>query len=194
LADTTDVNPQFVVNTSSPWDAVLVDETGAEADVVLGGGITESVSNYVSLREAINSDQTSGWRYTLTQPHARQIGQIVGEGPVILFSEYWPSDESCDPIGSSYLSQLYIGTGHAAPFFGLNIQKSVPINGEQSAFLNRWINPGEIIGKVKEAAKTPGGDAVVQSSTGEILPPIDLDEILSKSGIISWREIPINWQ
>ncbi|MBX2859000.1 MAG: hypothetical protein KTR17_10085 [Cellvibrionaceae bacterium] len=193
MIDVTHIQPQFIENTQSdPWDGKIFDARNGLDSVTLSTGV--SVDNYPEYRDTLHQLNPGGWYYDFESPFAKQIGGVVGEGPVITFSEYVSkanSANACSSLGTSSISQLYIGTGHAAPFFGLN--KRVQLYGEE--IQQRQIQGGEaILGLVKEPAKPVDGDSVAQSNTGEIIAPFKLDELLFKSGLVSWREIPVTWK
>jgi type IV pilus assembly protein PilY1 len=107
----------------------------------------------------------------------------------LLFTEYIPTGDACDPLGETLLNAVHFETGTAAPFAALGAGGTTNNNG--SLISARSVEYG--LGLVRDVVVDPTRDRVIgQDATGGLRAE-DIEGPDSLSGRMSWRELQIDW-
>ncbi|NHN39301.1 hypothetical protein G8764_18500 [Pseudomaricurvus alcaniphilus] len=180
----------YVRNCAAPCD-----DPSASSDVVING---VTVSDWRALRREIL--KTNGWYREMNlslanTAAARVVGATNLVGPTLLFSEYAPSVEQCEPVGYSRINAYHFQTGTASPF--------APVGTDGS---KKYNNDGEYVKTdtgITNSLTLLGGDGQGDSDDAEGTGvSVDDHGVLSDHGPTnepapfgrqSWQEINVNW-
>ncbi len=132
-----------------------------------------------------DKDIYHGWKINLAG-RERVIGQPAILGDIVTFTSYIPSDDPCEPDGTSYLWAVYYRTGTA--YHKSVIGTKVRTEGTE---VLRKVGLGSGLSTTPNihAGAGDGTKAFVQSSTGAILSIEQTNPGVVKSGMRSWREL-----
>ncbi len=195
IREPTDSNGLLTYNTVNITDD-LIDTTGIEvfnngtirrngsSPVSLSNG--DSVSTFADLKASIASEQ--GWFFDFEDSMARQVGLSGQENVSILFTEYIPTGDPCDPLGETFLNAVYFETGTAAPFAALGTDTNTTYN--SGILASRSASYG--VGLIRDVVLDSRARAIGQDSTGALKTQDIMGPPIPK-GRLSWREIDIDW-
>ncbi|MEJ2418796.1 MAG: PilC/PilY family type IV pilus protein, partial [Exilibacterium sp.] len=195
IREPTDSNGLLTYNTVNITDD-LIDTTGIEvfnngtirrngsSPVSLSNG--DSVSTFVDLKASIASEQ--GWFFDFEDSMARQVGLSGQENVSILFTEYIPTGDPCDPLGETFLNAVHFETGTAAPFAALGTDTNTTYN--SGILASRSASYG--VGLIRDVVLDSRARAIGQDSTGALKTQDVMGPPIPKCRL-SWREIDINW-
>lgn len=197
------------INDDPSWGTVLQSELADVTDIqVFDDGtisyanaspieipLGNTVSTFDDMKSAIDG-QREGWYFDFdgSNPAARSLNPPVRISKLLLFTDYTPSDDECQPEGESYLYALDYTTGTPQPFAPLGIDMGVSGGvGNAAHLVNAKVSFGKGASSAlilhRGAAAEPNEISVIsQSSTGALqnqtvtLPPVT-------SGRQSWRII-----
>jgi type IV pilus assembly protein PilY1 len=167
------------------YDNGLASRDGA--DVVLNNG--DTVETFAGLRASIRN--SAGWYLDFPSLIARNVGRVGQANTSILFTEYYPSRSTCDPLGRTKLNALHFETGTASPHVALTTGSETHHRGEGTISLSQ-VDFG--VGMVRDVpeSKTLENRIIVQDETGALLRQ-DINPPPAPKGRTSWREVPIDW-
>jgi type IV pilus assembly protein PilY1 len=183
LVDVTDIE---VINNTGTLSVYPVASDGT---TLLSGSFAE-LNSEIGAKDA-GLDRYNGWKinYGATGTALegeRTIGQAAILGDIVTFTSYVPSVDKCQPEGDSYLWAPYYrtGTSYYRSVIGTGLVDSDEV-------VSRKVGIG------KGLATTPnihtgaaeGSKAFIQTSTGAIVGIEQANPGVTKSGVISWREL-----
>jgi len=176
------------LNGSSPFDLVnttdiaVFDNGNVESvdglGVPTGNAPTlengDTVSTFTQLQNSIAGEQ--GWYFEFEELNARNVGRSGRSNVSVLFTEYEPSIDVCEPLGKTFLNVVNFSTGTATPNVGLELVGS---GGER---LKRADS-----GNLSADGSDGSGDGLSRDKPikPEIKGPV------APQGRLSWREILI---
>lgn len=163
-----------------------VNRGGSAFDLPTGTSIT----SFTQLASAIPSEK-SGWyrdlTYSLLDPSGRNTTASAQARTIVFFTEYTPSNSSCEPEGTSKLFGVDYRTGTALPFVVFDTDPSITNAAAElsnvSLDLGRGMASAPIILGVQNKV-------LVQKSTSETS-IIDVNLGTTVSGRQTWREIKL---
>jgi type IV pilus assembly protein PilY1 len=164
-----------------------------------------SVTTFVGIVEAMITpyttlNQVEGWfkqfEASGTDPSRRNLSAAVQVSSVLLYTDYIPSGDVCDPEGSSRLNVVDFRTGTAMPHGAIGFNTGIQNNGSALSLSSIELGHGLASSPdIHSGSGNPGGDgsgitvtAYTQKTTGQItrtlitLPP-------ASGGRMSWREL-----
>jgi len=134
-----------------------------------------------------------GWYLNFSETGERNLGQAGVLGDIVTFSTFVPNDDLCAYEGRSYLYALYYKTGTA---YWKGVLKTEDNNGT-------GIDPDthKVVSKIDvgkgysetaniHTGREAGSKAFVQTSTGAIISIEQANPGITKSGKVSWQEMP----
>ena len=163
--------------------------TNAPAVVKASDGITENIlgaSTFTQLDSEIGQDQYDGWKIDFPLPKERNLGQASILGKVLTFTTYVPSSDICSAEGESFLWAAYYRTGTAyyKPIIGAGIR-----DGKVENLRKLSIGRGMSTTPSLHSGAESGSKAFIQTSTGAIIGVEQENPGVTKSGVISWRDL-----
>lgn len=169
--------------------------SGGGADVVLNG---VTVSNWQQLRTELL--KTNGWYRELTLDESlvnsgasRSFGPSNLVGSTLLFVEYAPSTDQCDPVGYSQINGVHFQTGTASPFARLGVSNSTYNGADLADISDDAINNLLLLGGDGQGDQdNANGDGAYTTDKGEF-GNTDLGDVPYPFGRQSWQEIQVNW-
>lgn len=171
----------------------LQDVTGI--DVYANGTIENGpagVTTTSALTTLINSSSISGWirdlYYNGSDPSGRSDTRATSYLESIVFSEYIPSDDQCNPEGTSNSWAINAVTGVASIEYYLDSEEVTdPNNSEQTITkILPFLDMGA--GKAGDMTNLPDGNLVMHDSTGRVrvIEPFQSSVSMRRQ---SWRQI-----
>ncbi len=164
-------------------------------DVVIDG---ETLETFLDLEQFIEENK-SGWYHELMEsggqdPSTRNLSRAGVIGGVLVYADFTPSEELCEPLGESALNVVYYktGTGHPgvlAPDFVTEDEQAVTVSTSRSELM---------VGRAMEPvfhSGTGSGDGIVTAESSNSNLSISRTEIdlTGEPGTrTSWHEIQIN--
>jgi len=156
--------------------------------VTLDNGNT--VRTFSALRAEIGDEQ--GWYFDFNTAPARNVGQSELFSSNVLFTEYIPTNDRCDPLGETFLNAVNFATG--TPTVGA-VSGDFPPNASDTNAGGGELLTGRAefsIGLVRDVVIDENGRVIGQGALGglaNLSPPVTP----AATGRMSWREIPIDW-
>ncbi len=169
---------------------VFVDESITTSNAALSG-----ISSFDQLEAKIQTE--SGWKINLpydgTDPSTRAVTDPISVSSILLFTDYTPDDDVCEPEGTSRVFAVHYKTGTAATFAPIGEDTSNTNNG--AAESKKVIDLGQGMASAVQIHRGTGGSGpggkvtgIVQRSTGAISSgEIELPDIIS--GRQSWIQL-----
>jgi type IV pilus assembly protein PilY1 len=181
--DTSDL--QNVTNVQVKSDATILDPGSVlPAELAPPDNLYENFAAYIR-------DNTNGWFVDFhadgTSPSARNVTQAVQVSSVLVFTDYTPFPDICEPEGDSSLYAMNFATGTAAPYGALGID---PVTG--ISFVKTDLGKGlSSAPTIHRGSKNDGRvTGITQQSTASVTgTPIYLPP--TEPGRQSWREIQL---
>ncbi len=174
MVDTTDVN----VNVNGTIE--LISSPGTAFEFPSGTPIP-------TFNQLINTVASAGgWYFDLQTTTARNVSPAIRVSSSIVFSEYIPSGDVCEPEGSGFLNVVDLQTGTPAPFAAI---------GATGGFANKHVPLGKGVPAtpvLHVSTGGPGGGIKYNVLIGRSNLNKTITNILPKpkpSGRRSWREI-----
>ncbi len=134
-----------------------------------------------------------GWYLNFSETGERNLGQAGVLGDIVTFSTFVPNDDLCAYEGRSYLYALYYKTGTA---YWKGVLKTEDNNGTGiDPDTHKVVSKIDIGKGYSETAnihtgRETGSKAFVQTSTGAIISIEQANPGITKSGKVSWQEVP----
>ncbi|MDJ0956325.1 MAG: hypothetical protein QNI91_05700 [Arenicellales bacterium] len=168
---------------------VFADGTVTDPDSVLPPLLPDPPGDTFDNLETHIRENTDGWYFDFdangTDPSTRNVTEAVQVSSVLVFTDYTPFPDSCEPEGNSNLWALNYSTGTAAPFGALGTDPVTDV-----AFVKTDLGKGLSSSPIIHRGSKTGGSVtgITQQSTASVtgttinLPPVP-------TGRQSWREI-----
>ncbi len=134
-----------------------------------------------------------GWYLNFSETGERNLGQAGVLGDIVTFTTFVPNDDLCAYEGRSYLYALYYKTGTA---YWKGVLKTEDNNGTGiDPDTHKVVSKIDIGKGYSETAnihtgREAGSKAFVQTSTGAIISIEQANPGITKSGKVSWQEMP----
>ncbi len=134
-----------------------------------------------------------GWYLNFSETGERNLGQAGILGDIVTFTTFVPNDDLCAYEGRSYLYALYYKTGTA---YWKGVLKTEDNNGTGiDPDTHKVVSKIDIGKGYSETAnihtgREAGSKAFVQTSTGAIISIEQANPGITKSGKVSWQEMP----
>jgi len=134
-----------------------------------------------------------GWYLNFSETGERNLGQAGVLGDIVTFSTFVPNDDLCAYEGRSYLYALYYKTGTA---YWKGVLMTEDNNGTGiDPDTHKVVSKIDIGKGYSETAnihtgREAGSKAFVQTSTGAIISIEQANPGITKSGKVSWQEMP----
>ena len=167
------------LNTSVPlYGAAVIDKNG------------DNSTDFSDLEAEVRAKD--GWYLNFSETGERNLGQAGILGDIVTFTTFVPNDDLCAYEGRSYLYALYYKTGTA---YWKGVLKTDDNNGTGINPDNKVVTKIDIGKGYSETAnihtgREEGSKAFVQTSTGAIISIEQANPGLTKSGKVSWQEMP----
>ncbi|MDF1578265.1 MAG: hypothetical protein P1P81_07465, partial [Desulfobulbales bacterium] len=186
LVDVTDIE---VINNTGTLSAFPVASDGTTLTTLLSSSFTE-LNSEIGAKDA-GLDRYNGWKinYGATGTPLqgeRTIGQAAILGDIVTFTSYVPSVDKCQPEGDSYLWAPYYrtGTSYYRSVIGTRLD-----DGNTVMLRKVGIGKGLATTPNVHTGAAEGSKAFIQTSTGAIVGIEQANPGVTKSGVISWREL-----
>ncbi len=156
--------------------------------VTLSNG--EDASTFFDLKNEIKS--MSGWYLDFQRPRSRNTTHAVISNQSLIFSEYQPSGEKCEPEGNGFLNAPHFQAGVPGPFAPFGTDPTQKHNDGELVELSASIGKGSPSAPVMHQRADGVNAAIVQTSTGQITwQTVNQATVLGQRQ--SWREVKITW-
>jgi type IV pilus assembly protein PilY1 len=149
-----------------------------------------SASHFYDVLDEVS--KTSGWYYNFSRSRSRNTTASVITDQSVIFSEYQPSNQKCQPEGESFLNAPHTLAG--IPGFYGPLGKDATITMNSQSLVKLSVNIGLGSPSVPQIYQNSAGvrSVIVQTSTGQISWQTLTGSTLQGQRE-SWREIPITW-
>lgn len=151
----------------------------------------------MKIQDSGDPDFVAGWRFTLSEPRERNLGQGALLGKLLTFTTYRPAEDACEIEGTSNIYGVYYltGTAYIKSIFGLGtntVNEDRDGDGTAETTKNdvlrkKFIGRGMSLTPNLHVGRGKGSKAFLQTSTGGILGFEQDSPGHTKSGEISWE-------
>ena len=202
MVDVTDievfsVNPESYTTANSVRDCPSpCTDPSSSSDVVVNG---VTVTDWQQLRTEIL--KTNGWyreldlsAITTNTSAARMVGASNLVGTTLLFSEYAPSTEQCEPVGYSRINAYHYQTGTGSPYAPVGTDSNYAHNGGDLVKTDTGVtNSLSLLGGDGEGDADDAQGTGISVDDHGVLTDHDPDSEPARFGRQSWQEINVNW-
>ncbi len=190
LVDVTDIEVFTDINDGNEDGNGVIQDSGGGSVIIDGN----TLDTFLDLEQFIEQNK-AGWYHELIQsgggdPSTRNLSKAGVTGGALVYADFTPSEELCEPLGESGLNVVYYKTGTGHP--GVLVPDLV--NGAGVTATRADLGAGRAMEPVFHAG-TGSGEGVVSIHTGNSnlsLTRTEVNPVAEPGSRTSWHEILIN--